>query len=94
MNQNVQDILNELPVTVVEDPAFDDTELVLYIQRLKNGESGESFFCFYAPDDDGDMVNGTLSGAGLTMVEALNELLHNYKTEYPKWLADQKESIE
>lgn len=99
MNGNVQDILNELPVTVVELPNFDDTELVLHIQRLKDGADSEgeedvSWFAYYADPEDGTYENGTLTGAGKTLVEALNELLHNYQTDFKQWQEDNKESIE
>lgn len=92
MNGNIQDILNELPVTVVELPDFDDTELVLHIQRLKSGEDDESYFAYYADPEDGTYENGTLTGAGKTLVEALNDLLHNYQTDFKQWQTDNKES--
>lgn len=81
-------ILVTLPVVVNEIPD-DEEPLVLYMQRVPN-ENGASWFCFYSAEDDGEMVNGTLSGAGQTLIEALGDLLHNYQNDFKQWQKDNR----
>lgn len=84
----LDDILSTLPVIVNELPN-DEEPLVLYMQRTPN-TNGASWFCFYSAEDDGVMVNGTLTGAGQTLVDALGDLLHNYQTDFKQWQKDNK----
>jgi len=83
MTKNLDNILTTLPVVIYET-SNDEEPLILYMRRVPN-INGASWFCFYSSEDDGEMVNGTLTGAGQTLDEALADLLHNYSIDFKQW---------